>query len=944
MLSSRNKPLVAFLLSAAVALAQNQNTTVNLATQGRNADFSNYPSTRPVSVGASLPSTCDVGQLFFNTTAAPGSNLYGCTATNTWTPLASASVNTPQVVISPGSLNFGSQTVNTRSTVQTITLTNTGTAFLSVSGITMTGTNAADFLVSNTCGTVVPSGASCTISVTFQPSTTAVETAAISISGNEPGSPVLASVTGTGSALITSGGLIVTPSASYAGENDSITLTANRPVNWALAEGSSGTLTATSSTSAIYRAPATISAQNVIGGCQVTPNDSVFNTRVDNLPLESHSAQWTSSVGSLPLSFLASWGTNIADATTPVKTMLFYYTPLYNGPFVIPAWPGLKRQGGTFGTRLNNTDHHIMTVRKDNCQFYETYNDWFIPGVCRDGKTPGCNAQSGLAYAWNNYALPAQGSTDAAGLPLAPLMVHLDEVKAGVIRHAMRFTLSNGYIQAAPYWPANSYNGCKTCTGQPPYGARFRLKASYDISRFSPAAQTILTALKQYGMFLADAGLGPTIAVNTDMSGDATAMNALAQIEAASISMANFEVVDESSLIVSNTSWRVNPANTYQTPATFADVMATDQGNSSYQVTVPVPLRSVNVALPATLLTMAAGVPGYQLTSWVSGSSNQGVTWSIVSGVGSVTANGLYTPPTTVATTSQVVLQATSAADPNATAKLYINVIPVGTNPAGTIRIDTGSMTGSTDGSGNAWLSDQAFEAGAYVDLPTDYPNWPSLNGSTERSQYQSSGHTYGDDMVYRLIVPNGNYKIRMLFAQPYNGCQATSCASFSKAWHAPLHLEANGQIAAHNFDFGLPINYQFATPIDTYIPATVTDNTLYIALRINLPDQITTSIPSPSVNGLVISPDTSAPHLAIDTQQRTSVTAGSTLQLYAVGWYMSNAVNWSIAGPGSIGPDGLYTAPATASSSDQTVTVTATSTTNPSIQTTASLTIPASV
>src|SRR5579875_1635292 len=255
----RNQRFLLLLLAAGCALAQTPITTVNLATQGRNVDFANFPFTRPVSVGASLPSTCQIGQLFFNTTAAPGANLYGCTSTNTWTALASSS-NTavPQVSLNPASLSFGTQTVGTTSAAKTVTLTNSGVSFLSVSAISLTGTNASDFLVSNNCGTTVPSGASCTITVTFQPSTTALETAAVSISGNEPGSPVLISLTGSGTAAITSGGLVITPSASYAAENGSVTLTANRPVNWAMISGSAGTLTANSSTSATYSAPGTI--------------------------------------------------------------------------------------------------------------------------------------------------------------------------------------------------------------------------------------------------------------------------------------------------------------------------------------------------------------------------------------------------------------------------------------------------------------------------------------------------------------------------------------------------------------------------------------------------------------------------------------------------------------------------------------------------------------
>ncbi|HEX4170466.1 MAG TPA: choice-of-anchor D domain-containing protein, partial [Bryobacteraceae bacterium] len=824
----------------------------------------------------------------------------------------------------------------------TITLLNSGTSYLTLSSITMSGANAADFLASNTCGTTVPSGASCTISISFKPSLAQTETASLVITGSQPNSPTLLPVTGTGVVAVTSGGLIMTPSATSTGENGTVTFSSNRPVNWVLAAGSSGTLTVNSTTSATFQAAASIPATNVMGGCQVTPTDSVFNTRIDSLPVAATSATWTANMGTNGISFLTAWGTNIADSTTPVKSMSFYYTSPYNGPFVFPGWPLLKREGGTFQTRLNSTDHHIVTVRRDNCQFYETYNDWLTPGPCSAGSKTTCNAQSGLTYSSTGYALPTAGATDAAGMPLAPLTVHLDEIKSGVIKHAMRFTVAGGYIHASPFWPSNSGNGCSSCTSSPPYGARFRLKASYNISGFNTTAQVVLTALKQYGMFLADAGTGPSLSLDTDVSEDPATMAAIGQISATQIGMSNFEAVDESSFIVSGNSMQVNPLNGYVTPASFAVVTATDQTNSSYQTSFPVALKPVIVGLPSPTMYIMAGMTGYQLTSWVNGSSNQNVTWSLVSGAGSITAGGLYTPPASVTGPTAAVLQATSAADTNASARLYVTVLPVGSNPTGGIRIDSGNSSGLTDGSGNVWLADQAYESGAYILLGGDYPGWTSMKGNPEQYVWQSSSHTYGNDIVYSFVVPNGNYKVRLMLAQPYNGCSGT-CTTFNSTWHAPMHLEANGQIALHNFDFGLPINYAYSTPEQVYIPAQVTNNTLYVALRINLPDIATSVIPSPALDGLQIIPDSSAPYLVIDTQQQTSVTAGNTLQLYATGWYMSNAVSWSLSGPGTISQSGLYTAPTSATSSAQTVTITATSTTSPSVQATATLTIPAS-
>ncbi len=90
--------LLGLFINQAFAQTTTTPTTLNLQTQGRNPDFSSFPFTRPVSVGTTLPATCQVGQLYFNSAAAAGSNLYACTAANTWT-LESAPASTPGVTM-----------------------------------------------------------------------------------------------------------------------------------------------------------------------------------------------------------------------------------------------------------------------------------------------------------------------------------------------------------------------------------------------------------------------------------------------------------------------------------------------------------------------------------------------------------------------------------------------------------------------------------------------------------------------------------------------------------------------------------------------------------------------------------------------------------------------------------------------------------------------------
>ncbi len=929
--------LAVTLIFVSSAAGQSISTTVNLGAQGRNADFAAFPFTRPVAVGSALPPICQVGQLFFNTAAQAGANLYACTATNTWTAEGGGAGNQPQVSLSSSTVTFGSQNIGTTSGLQTVTLTNLGTALLTMNSVQTSGANAADFATANTCGTIVASGANCAISFTFTPSRSGIETATLLLNDSQAGSPQAITIKGTGVAPPTSGGLLITPSSAAAQAGGSITFTANRPVNWAMTSGSAGTLTVNSPTSAVYTAPASIPTQNALAGCPVLPNDSLFNVRIDSLLLNANSAAWSADMGTNGLDFDTSWGTSIGDNSIPLTSEYFNYTPANNGPWFVPSVPALKRENGAYTGTSNGEDHHVMAVNRDTCKFYEMYNNYLEPRAC-DATTGTCTAQSGFSYSGMSYALPVNGATDAANLPLAALSLHLDEIKAGAVKHAVRFTIARGYIQqGTALWPATGTNGWGG-TNTPPYGTRFRLKASYNISGFSAPAQVILTGLKQYGMMVADIGPGPTVTADTDLTEDRTVLAALGQIATAHITMNNFEAVDESSLMVSPTSSQVNPTNGYVTPVSYAVVTATDQSNSNYEAVFPVPLQGVTIGLSSPTMWIMAGMSGYQLSWWVNGTTNQSVTWSLLSGTGSVTPDGIYTPPASVTTPTAATLLATSAADANATAQLYVTVIPGGSNPTGSVRIDTGGL-GLTDGNGNVWMSDQAIESGDYVELNGDYPAWLQVS-NPELAVYESDGHSYGTDMVYNLVVPNGNYKVRLMFGQPYNGGSPATCSPFPADWHAPLDLETQGQTQIHNYDFGLPINYACATPIDEYIPAQVTNNNLDIALRAVIPEG-SSSTAAPALNGLEITPDSTAPYIAIDTQQQTAVQAGNTLQLYAVGWYMNNSVTWTMSGPGSISQSGLYTAPSAAPASPQTVTVVATSTVTPSLSASATLTIP---
>lgn len=1006
-LAARHKSVFTPAIALLAVLPAFSQTTINLGTQGRNVDFSSQSFTRPISVGTALPSTCQVGQLFFNSAAAAGSNLYGCTALNVWTALAAAAssgsagssgtgsgIGSP----SPNTVNFGSQTVATTSPAQPVVLTNTGTGPLTITGITLSGSNAADFNQGNNCGTSLAANASCTIALTFTPSTTASESATLNITDNGTGSPHTVSLSGTGAAAAYSSGPSITPAAPSTSVGKAITLTSASNVTWALASGSVGTLTG-SGTTATYTAPATLTAPTSYSGCMLAPSDSVFNTRIDNLPVNSQSANWMNSFIA-GIQFSPSWGTNLTDNTTPSTALFFHYTGTYNGNYQIATGNNRMREAGALPIDSAN-DHHLLEMNRQTCQFTETYQDGLPVQGCS-----ACNAASGYQYSGTTYALPTQGTTDAAGLPLARLSLRLADIRAGVVTHALRFTLCTGCINSAYYlWPATQPNGSQT-PNAPPMGARFRLKksivvtgvtainvtsggsgytsaptvtiagcqvaptatalvssgvlssvvlsnpgtncvsptisfggpgsgAAATLSTWSPVAQIILTGLQNYGMFLADNGGSGQIQTDTDLLQDPSIMSALTEIANARLAASAFEAVDESSLMMSANSGQVNPNNGYVTPPAYAVVTATDsQGNKT---TLPIAVLPVLVGVPYPKMTMEAGMSGYQMQSWVNNSTNQSVVWSITSGPGSITSGGVYTPPTAVATPTSVVLKATAAADSAASTTVVLTVIPAGTNPANAIRIDVGNTSSYTDTQGNLWLPDTlGWESGAYSVQNDSYPT-NAWNNIPDQALYQTYYYTWGDDIIYGpFIVPNGNYKIGFSIAQ--GNCSGTfdETAVFDNGLtNGPVDLEANGVIELH-FDLAKQVNNACRVPYTAYIPATVSNNLLFAAVRAT-GGASTQSITK--LNALAILPDSTAPYLTVDTNYANGMAADTTAQMYAVGWYMSNAVTWSVTGGGSIDQTGLYTAPATLSAST-TVTITATSTANPSVSVSVPLTV----
>jgi hypothetical protein len=163
------------------------------------------------------------------------------------------------------------------------------------------------------------------------------------------------------------------------------------------------------------------------------------------------------------------------------------------GPMPVPA--NAPVEGGS----SSSGDRHVLVLNNANCFLYELYNT--APGS-------GGSWSADSAAVWDllgNETRPyTWTSADAAGLPIFPGLIRYDEAASGNIKHAFRFTLPHtraAFIPPASHWAANTSD-----VNAPPMGMRLRLKASYDISGFSTQMRTILTAMKKYGLILADNG------------------------------------------------------------------------------------------------------------------------------------------------------------------------------------------------------------------------------------------------------------------------------------------------------------------------------------------------------------------------------------------------------------------------------------------------------
>jgi hypothetical protein len=221
------------------------------------------------------------------------------------------------------------------------------------------------------------------------------------------------------------------------------------------------------------------SAQPHIGSCPVFPANNVWNMPVDQLPVASNSATLVATIGATTRMH-ADFGSGLWDG----------------GPIGIP-FVTVSGSQTKYPATFDYADDAIA-IDTGNCILYELYAAY--------PQGTSWQAGSGAIYDLRSHALRTAGwtSADAAGLPIFPGLVRYDEVAAGEIRHAIRFTVPQ--TRRAYVWPARHFASSLTGAQYPPMGQRFRLRANFDITPYPQEVQVILRALKKYGLILADNG------------------------------------------------------------------------------------------------------------------------------------------------------------------------------------------------------------------------------------------------------------------------------------------------------------------------------------------------------------------------------------------------------------------------------------------------------
>ncbi len=251
-----------------------------------------------------------------------------------------------------------------------------------------------------------------------------------------------------------------------------------------------------------------------LNGAVAFPADNAWNTDISAAPVDPNSDRLIASIG-LNVGLHPDFGGGlyrgaiigipyviVSAAQPPVAIHLGAYADQSDpGPYPVP--PDAPIEGSRPGGGKIGGDRHVLVIDRDANRLYEM----FASKPALDGSW---KAAAGAIFHLDSddvrpTAKPGWTSADAAGLPIFPGLARYEEASAGLIPHALRFTVAQ--TRRAYVLPANHWASSNASHNLPPMGMRVRLKASYRIpAGFSAQTKTILTALKTYGMFVADNG------------------------------------------------------------------------------------------------------------------------------------------------------------------------------------------------------------------------------------------------------------------------------------------------------------------------------------------------------------------------------------------------------------------------------------------------------
>jgi hypothetical protein len=327
-----------------------------------------------------------------------------------------------------------------------------------------------------------------------------------------------------------------------------------------------------------------------LNGFRPFASDNLWNQDISGAPVDSNSNGIINFIGPT-IGMHADFGSGlyqgsiigipysvVSGTQAPVNlTFTAYGSESDPGPMPIPG--NAQIEGGPNPT---GGDRHVLVLDNSNCFLYELFS-----AVPNSNGTWNADSAAVWDLLGNEQRPWTWTSADAAGLPIFPGLVRYDEVAAGQIQHAIRFTLPQS--RAAVVLPATHWASNSTSANAPPMGMRLRLKASYDISGFSTNVQVILAAMKKYGLIMADNGSAMYISGAPDSRWDNNDLHNLGQVPGSAFEVVQMNPVYTAANVPQGAAPTINSFTA--TPTTISSggsvTLSWNASNASYVIVSP---------------------------------------------------------------------------------------------------------------------------------------------------------------------------------------------------------------------------------------------------------------------------------------------------------------------------------------------------------------------